>query len=524
MKLTRIQQFKKLSEHLHEHERESFEVLLEGFAPGRKGEYPSALAFWKLLQANEDAAAIDFALTEYFGKPAKVSRVARQVEKMYTDNLLLGTNIEAEGAYSEVAQKRIKIEQQLQFAHLLVQRELLEEALDLLEELEGPARTFELYGPLLGILYKKQEICALLGFHEQFEAIDAETEFYELCRVAMSRAKKAYYKAIHNYGFKGNSHSTTDPQRLRNLETDLQMLEADFKTTSSAMVGFYFLLLRVEWLQLQQDFATASQSCLELLDLVRNNPSVYHVRRVGMAYLNLSQNELFNHYFDYALGFAQQAQEYFQPGSRNHQLALELEFYALFYDGKTRSAAEVLDTLTSDDGPIPAKEEGDFRAAWRNYLMACAHFIQQDFRKVHRALHSATLINKDKEGWNLGTRILTVMNLLELNLKDHADYEIDNLRSFTKRGLKDAPVRQRDRLIVELFTALKKSNYNYAAIAYQQQQLLQRLSSSHASLAWKVQTPELIAVHKWFEAKIDGGFYVPNYSIESLFRDGDKRA
>jgi hypothetical protein len=432
--------------------------------------------------------------------------------------------LEVEGAYSEIARQRMRIEQQLLAVQALISRELYEEALDHLYELEADARKYDLYASLVQLLNVKLELLEHVAAYDKIEQCFNDIDFYELCNAAAVRASKAYYKAIQNYGFKAHSHSATNLRRLELLGADLEVLEEDFATSGSALVNYYYHLLKVEHLQLQQQFGEATKYCLALLDVIRNSPAVYHSRRLGIAYLNLSQNELFNHFFDYALGFAQQAQEYFQEGSRTRELALELEFYAFFYAGKTRTSGEVLDRLLAVKNRGRTDDEPDFRTSWRSYLRATVHFVMGDFREVHRTLHNATQINRDKEGWNLGMRILTVMNLLELNLKDHADAEIDNLKNFARRSLAGAPIRQRDRVIIQLFSELKKHNYDFEAVVSQESELLERLSSQQNALAWKVQTPELIAVHKWFAAKALKRPYRPDYSHEALFEWSNLRA
>jgi hypothetical protein len=516
MKLARLKQLQQLSASMHPYEVKNLTELLQNFEPSRKGKTPAALEFWELLQGNDGVESLQQEVLTQFG-PENSKRLARRWQKVFSHNLLLDHNLEVEDAYSEIARQRMRIEQQLLFVQILASRDLFEEALDHLRELETDAHTYFLYDSLVQIMTMKQELLEQVGAFEEIEQCFADADFYELCSAANVRAKKAYYKAIQNYGFKAHSHSSTNLDRLALLAADLKVLEEDYATTKSALVNYYFHYLKVEHLQLQQQFGEATKYCLALLDVIRGNPSVYHSRRMGIAYLNLSQNELFNHYFDYALGFAKQGQDYFQQGSRNRELGLEMEFYAYFYAGKTRTSGEVLDQLLAIQNRGKTDGERDFRTSWRAYLRACVHFVMGDFREVHRTLHDATQINRDKEGWNLGMRVLTVMNLLELNLKDHADAEIDNLKNFARRSLAGAPIRQRDRVIIELFSALKKHNYDFEAVVAQQHTLLQRLASKQHALAWKVQTPELIAVHKWFEAKALNRLYRPDYSQEALF-------
>lgn len=512
MQTNRITALQKLFTALHSQELDRLSNYLEHFSSSKSKNDLRANFMFKALQTPADEEQLSEAFLQSFGSKDICYRAETRLRAAVGDTLLSLESVEHEGVYSEFAQWRKRLKRQLGAVEVYIDRGLHAEALDLLKELEEPAKTYELYEELLTLLNLRLQLLAHAGQAKEFHKTEQSIAFYEHCRSANINAKKTYYKAIQNYGFEGNSHSDFYPERIQALSNDLLIIEADYTATQSAMVGFYFFTLKTELAQLQGNFAEASKHCLNLLDVVRNNPSVYQKQRLGATFNNLSQNELFNHCFDYALGFARDAQKHMLVTANNYKLALELEFYALFYSSKTRSASKVLERLFEED-----EVKSQFRESWRIYLQACVAFTLQDYRLVHRTLHATQPLNKDKAGWNLGMRILRVMNLLEIGLKDHADAEIDNLTAFLKRSLKTEPVRQRDRLIIKLFGTLKKHNYDYDKTAWEETDTLSKLSSQHRSLSWQVLTPELIVVHKWFEAKLNGAHYLPDYSQDALY-------
>jgi hypothetical protein len=299
------------------------------------------------------------------------------------------------------------------------------------------------------------------------------------------------------------------------LEAEIATLRNDFEQTSAGMVGYYLYLLQTEFFQVQREYAKASEYCLRIVEVVRNNPAVYHKRRLGISYLNLSQNEIFNHYFDYSLGFAKEARKYFEPGTVNHNLGLELEFYAHFYDGNVDLAQLALEDLVYD----PEAEQSEFRLAWRHYLMACTQFVQKHYKVANDHLNETKALNKDKVGWNLGVRTLTIMTAIEQEHFDYADTLIVSMQQFVKQALKGTALRQRDETILELLLELRKHSYDFEAAISKKQNLLPALCSDNLELSWQTQSPELIIFHKWFESKLNEQEFVPDYSKEHVYTE-----
>jgi len=296
------------------------------------------------------------------------------------------------------------------------------------------------------------------------------------------------------------------------LEEEVEQLKHDFEDTASAIVGFYYYLIQIEYFQVQHRYDKASEYCLHLVDIVRNNPSVYRKRRLGIAYLNLSQNEIFNYYFDYSIGFAREAQKCFSHYTINHNLAIELEFYAHFYAGNMEEAERTANRLVYDE----ETEQSEFRFAWRNYLLACVHFVQGSYSKLHLALNETRKINKDKVGWNLGVRTLSILVAIEQEAFDSADSQILSMQQFMKQALKGQTLRERDHIILKLLLALRREGYQFSPVAAQCADLLTAISTedSESDASWQVQSPELIVFHKWFESQLNSTSYTPNYSRE----------
>jgi hypothetical protein len=154
----------------------------------------------------------------------------------------------------------------------------------------------------------------------------------------------------------------------------------------------------------------------------------------------------------------------------------------------------------------------------RSYLLACVSFAKGEFRKVNLRLASSHHIEKDKEGWNIGSRVLSIMLAIEQSKFDLADSQIVNLRQFMKEGLKGTEIRPRDLLVLDVLIELRKKSYDFAEALSSSQEQLKLLCTNDLENGWAVQIPEMICFHTWFLDKLNKRPYLPNYSPEYIFR------
>lgn len=518
MKSEKIRNLKRIIDALTPNEQGVIQDYLGCFDTRGDGYTPKTLLLYELFLAHDDIGDIIRRIPRVLKTDSEsaMRMVAHRLKEKIGECLLLDVNINREGSYEDVTKARFDIAKKKMVSEIFRSRGLDKEKEQIYAKLIPVARKYELFSELVELLILKQEHVGLKHGPKQFNALEADIEFAEECRRAAINAKKAYYKAIQKYSFEGGKLNNLDYSKV--LREEISQLKKDFEHTSSAIVGFYLYQLQIEYHQLIQDFSKASEYCLHVVEVVRNNAAIYHKRRLGIAYLNLSQNEIFNHYFDYALGFAKDAKKHFEAGTGNFNLAIELEFYAHFYDGNLTEAEKCLESLILS----PEAEQSEFRLAWRNYLMACVHFVNKRHKMVIEHLNETKALNKDKVGWNLGVRALSIMNSVELEHFDNADSMIISMQQFMKQGLKGVALRERDETILQVLLELRRYSYDFQKVVDKKPELLEALNSDSDSLSWQVQSPELIIFHKWFESKLQHQDYVPDYRKESV-RAGEKQ-
>jgi tetratricopeptide (TPR) repeat protein len=494
-------------------ERQVLRNYLQCFESRKKGHKPKTLVLLQLLEKYPD----DERVRQLFSKKVLTEDARRMVlsrleEKMHA-SLTLDVNIIRPENYDDIAQARANVSQGKIAAQLLVARGQRETGLRELERSIALAKNYEIFHDLVEMLIILQQHRPTKTPKTQLQVLKEQIARYSLMRDAEVKARTYFDEVTRQYGFKGLSHTVAESARLDFIESRMLELKTAFQETNAATIGYYYYLLLIEFHQLRGQLEEASVHLLDFAQMVEHNPSIRNRIRLATAYANLGENEMRMHRFEQAAGYIKDSLSNLRVNSRNHALMSEYLFYAQFYSGNLDEARITLDALISN----PNIDQSDFRKAVRSYLMGCVQFCMGNHGSVRKYLTRSQSIAQDKEGWNIGARILTILNSIERNDLDHADSLIINLRQFMREGLKGMDPRSRDRRIVDILVELRKESYDFNRVARTKQQELKALREHDSTDAWRVQTPELICFHTWFADKVQGKRYVMDYAPAHLF-------
>ncbi len=507
-----LQHLKHIVDALNKNEKEVLVEYLKAFDSRSAGYKPKTLIILDLLLKNNDLSKVSKYLKKKFGAKSQdaLRMMMYRLKEKIGESLVLDVNIMREGIYSELSQARANVAKKKIIALIYTSRGIAHETIELYDKVIQLSKKFEFYNDLIEVLMYKQQHLGIREGKKAYIKLTEEINYYEKSRTAANDAIKAYYEVSINWGFKGLNRNVPDPGYIMFLEEKLAKLKKDFEETSSALVGYYYYTISVEYNQVLHFGKKASEYCNYLVDLVKNNPSIYLKLRLGNVYLNYSQNELFNYEFNSALQNALEGTKCFNKGTYNFNNSLELEFYANFYSGNLKDATTTIETLIQNT----KTDKSEFATAKRNYLLACTYFAQKQFIKANRTLQFTSSAEKDKEGWNIGMRIFNIMNTVENAQYDQADLLIMNLRQFMKEALKLKFVPERDKIILEILIELRKQGYDFEKIVKTKHPQLEQLANVKGNHSWQIQSPELIVFHRWVTAKAKEKFYQPLYSAK----------
>lgn len=501
---------------MDKNERAALRNYLNCFESRKKGHKPRSVILLDLLEKYDDDDKVMVLLKKKVPtEDARRMVITRLREKMLA-SLSLDVNLSRDETYDEQAQALAGVVLGKLQGRLLMARGQRATGFYVMDRSIAQAKHYELYDDLIDMLsVERQYIKAWKGTDQAFYDLDKEIENYSACRDAANLAKKYFEEITMRYGFKGLSRIPTDQSQLDFLKERIDDLHEAFERTSSATVGYYYYFLLVEYNQLQNNLEEASESLSKLVQMLENNPAIKRKVRLASVHLNLGANDLWRHQFGEAQKQFETSLTYVRENTRNHAVITELLFYSLFYSGKLDEAETTLDSIVESK----FVDQSDFRRAVRSYLLACVSFAKGEFRKVNLRLANSHNIGKDKEGWNIGSRVLSIMLAIERDNHDFADSQIVNLRQFLREGVKSEDVRKRDRLILEILVELRKKSYDFIEVAEAKQDLLDLLYKDDIETGWLLQTPEMICFHTWFNDRLGERPYKADYSRSHIFRE-----
>jgi len=355
------------------------------------------------------------------------------------------------------------------------------------------AKQYEIYDSLIEALHARQRFMVLKGGKKIVEQIDREIEKFENSRIKVQRARKIWTRigAIIN-------QSNSPTHYLDDLIEQIQILKKDFEETNSAIIGFIYFMLDVEWHQVNQKYKEAETILHQLLELILKRPSIYTRTRHGEVLMNVANNEILLNDYSAAVKNSKLAQSYFEYKSINFDVSREIEFFARFYNGEISESEEIIDEIYN----ASRKRNTPFLYSKRAYLFACLCTIKGNINLSNDLLLEVKEIEKDKEGWNLAKRILIIINRIETKDLESADLKVLSLEKFIKRILKFRHVRKRDVIILRILLKLINESFDFEKVYQQRKNYFDLLEGQDPDYAWKIKSPELIIFHEWFKKKL----------------------
>jgi tetratricopeptide (TPR) repeat protein len=269
-------------------------------------------------------------------------------------------------------------------------------------------------------------------------------------------------------------------------------MSEDFKTTRSIQVGYYYYYIETYYNQLKRNFSAARRSLLSLQRLLESGPAMNIPEMKGGVLVNLGENDLYLGEFKRSYEHLDKAQTYFKKHNLNYEQWREYLFYAKFYGGEYEIASHIIFELQPD-----VASQNNFRKGKRGFLLASTYFMLGDFTTTLRHINHINPIKADKEGWNLGIKLLHIMTLIELNDFDQATAKIDSLRKDFENGKQN----DRAKMICNIFHSLSYNGYNFKTTYQSEKSAIEMLASNSGALAWQIKSSEMVLFHQWIFTK-----------------------
>ncbi len=483
---------------LTQDEIKSVQRFLNGFddSVGQNKVKTSRLLELTLADEKVSTSRIMGALYE---NPDSERAFAMLIQRLYDkilECILLEANIERKDAYSEFVMASIDVRKKIMQARILKGRNLNSDILGFYDKIISKAKKFELFDELCEVLELKRLHIGLRFGPTDFDEVTKELEFFNDARKAIAKCYE--YEILIASQSEFSSKNDKIIELIIRALSDLQM---EFDKTKSANVGYFLYKTEARYFSLIEEFQRARNSYLKVVDIVTNFPAVATKIKSGISLMELSNAEISLYDFHSAITHISLSKTYFSKFSFNSIQASEIEFIANFFSGNIGGAAEILNELT--DPNIP--DYSPFIQSRHFYLLACVNFLQGKNKDCNILFKHTKEIDKDKEGWNLGVRVLNILNQIELDDVDFAEDLIENLRKHVERTLKlKKDIRSRDIVILKILNELVKESFDFKAVWNKRPNYFELLASNDAEHKWEIKSHELVIFHEWFKWKATG--------------------
>jgi len=436
-------------------------------------------------------------------------RTCRRLLKKLYQGLILDVNIERKDAYSLRTKVKYRSRKKLMAIEILKSRGLFEEANRLLDSTIAETKSYELYTELVEALRER----ALSEGLQQRKLARLKT-LTEIDIYSAHKKTLALARDWHDGYFATRGSFSGKQEKSFVLMDALSELKRAKEEINSYRVEFYYLGMLVEYLVLAKQYKLGCEVGEKLVDLTSKAIPLKSNEVKGEAILSLGRNRLLTFDFYRSQEDFKQAGKLFSKGSEGYAKAMEFEAKCLVYQMKFQESYEKLHLLIERGN----KEKTPVHWARWNYLAAATLFLDGHHKSVRFYLNQATELANDKEGWQLGPKILSILNWVESGKNDFAKEEVAQLEQFLEECEDLNAFTQRELLIVEVLTKLKRSGFDFQATWKIHQDLLAKLESANGKLTWDIHTHEVFPFHKWFESKVrkeEYQFEIPESTIQA---------
>jgi tetratricopeptide (TPR) repeat protein len=240
------------------------------------------------------------------------------------------------------------------------------------------------------------------------------------------------------------------------------------------------------------------QKAKELLELVKEKPALSGKQQLPVCFMYLAQSLIGLYQFTDALVYCELSKSNLVYGSWNYGETLLLEFYVHFYSNDFEKAYECIIKLT-DTNDYPATL---FKMNERRYLKTCCLMAMGKNIEAEQELGQIYQITKDKTGWNIGLRLLSVMLNYVNEKPENMLRSYENLQLELRRIKNLVSITERDKLIISVLKEMLSNSGSLKNVAKKCSQTLEKMKAVNGNVAWQMFGHELLPFHQWFECKL----------------------
>lgn len=491
---------------LRSHERKTFRRFLELHEDGSLTQSKS-LKLFDLLNSNNDYTESEIQ-QKLYGKtniePRTFTKlIERFREKMYESNYL-DVNLYREDVNSPYFMGLMEAKKLIGLSYNVAARGVSnKEMIRILKRGVSLSEKFELYDEWICFVNLKFLLNASLFPDNDPAGLLIEMKNLQQRKNTLNEAQYFVYKLIRTF----QDQSSIRKDIRDDLFDAIEKLEHENKSLFSWNVYYNIALLKLQLIHTDEKYDDAEVLLHELITNLQSQPSLKQFTRIAEAYTNLAATQMNNFKFTDAVNSNEEALRFpgLRPSDKNYYK--ESLAFLNIYLGHYAKSNKALKEIIAEDLIGNTEEE----LSRRKYLLAATLFLQGEYKKSNFQLQDTKEIENEKEGWNIGIRLLQIFLTLETEKVDLADQRIESLRKHIERTSKMKSVRKRDVVIFRILRHLAMNGFDFKETWLDKKKDFLLLQSDKPDYKWIPRSHELIVFHQWFESKVRHKKYQPEF-------------
>ncbi len=461
-----------------------------------------AIGIVTFLKKNKEANLQETFLANYKGsnKSTFMKQVIRIKEKLFS-SILDDENIHRPGSYTACTRAIIEVRKNTMIAKLFPSLTFEGNLIAFLDKNIAKAKKFELFDELIELLhYKKQFVSSRYGVIQAAQ-IYKEIEYYTGSRDAVLVAFK--HESRFNGLYNSQSHITEDQFNLKSAIAELKSWSKKFKST---FLEYHIYNYEIKLHLFEHHFEKAEEILDALFEFRKKNSHILNGGVINSIEMLAIGVKLQNCKFRESLLLISKAKNSHGLSLLSIMIITLFEFYNLFYQGNYDSSRIVSEKLLLDSTLFQSNYFKNLFKVIKSVLFLLDH----NYHESNKLLTDLPEFEKDKAGWNLGVRLLRIMNYIEMDKLDTAELQIESMRKHIERTEKSGiKVRKRDKTILKILIELVKQDFSFKKTMLKKADLFTLLGSTEFDYCWEMMKHEMIVFHVWFKAKAEGKEYDP---------------
>ncbi|MBK7035140.1 MAG: hypothetical protein IPH42_02055 [Bacteroidetes bacterium] len=355
---------------------------------------------------------------------------------------------------SKFYESRYRVRMMIMEADILLDRQLITSAREVLVKAERIADKYELTEELLLLKDLKQTRRGLSRTLPKYHQL--------------TKDKITHINDIKDKILAFDYHRQITMPNIYNANKDLTYIEKSKEANillkelvdrnPNANILSSYLKSQIVYYHLTSDYMECLNVALPYAELIRTSPAVHSKDAMGSAGLYLSNINLQIYNFSESIKYANDYMHYFYNGSPNQE-ALHENLFVCYLMLKDYSNAYKQIEIVSK---FKIVKPGNLIFSRWVFYRANLDFAQKNFNEALELLQKQTMLTKDKSGYWVGYKILEMLCIIELKNYDWLEYRTETFRKLLSK-VKTKNVA-RPKIILHLLKALIKENYNFETV------------------------------------------------------------